>query len=205
MGVWRKVGSTSIPNGRRLVGCHWVFKIKRNGVYHTRLVAKGFSQIPGLDFTDNFLPVVNDVTFRVVITQMLIKKWDAKIVDIDNAFLNGELEHEIYMTIPEGYAECVEPFEALKLEKAIYGLVQAARQFFKKIHDSLVQAGFKSSEADPCMVYKEVQIGVCIMLVYIDDMLIVGTTEAINEAIQILQQSFEVKPPKTLENFWVCR
>ena len=64
------------------------------------------------------------------------------------------------MSIPEGYAECVEQFEeneALKLEKAIYGLVQAARQFFKKIQYSLIQAGFKSSEADPCLVYKEDQ------------------------------------------------
>ena len=196
MGVWRKVGSTSIPSGRRLVGYHWVFKIKRTGVYHIRLVAKGFSQIPGLDFTDNFSPVVNDVTFRVVLTQRLIEKWEAKIVDIDNAFLNGELEHEIYMTIPEGYAECVQPFEekeALKLEKAIYGLVQAGRQFFNKIRGFLVQAGFKSSEADPCLVSKENQIGVCIMLIYIDDMLIFGTTEAVYEAIQILHQSFEVK------------
>ena len=86
MGVWRKVGSTSIPNGRRLVGCHWVFKIKCNGVYQARLVAKGFSQITGLDVTDNFSPVVNDATFRVVLTQMIIEKWDAKIVDIDNPF-----------------------------------------------------------------------------------------------------------------------
>ena len=65
---WRKVGSTSIPKGRRLVGCHWVFKIKCNGVYQARLVAKGFSQIPGLAFTDNFSPVVNDITFQIVIT-----------------------------------------------------------------------------------------------------------------------------------------
>ena len=65
--IWRKVGSTSIPKGRRLVGCHWVFKIKCNGVYLARLVAKRFSQIPGLDFMDNFSRVVNDVTFRVVI------------------------------------------------------------------------------------------------------------------------------------------
>ena len=67
---------------------------------------------------------------------MIIKKWDDKIVNIDNAFLYGELEHEIYMTIPEGYMECIEQCEenkALKLEKAIYGLVQAARQLFKKI------------------------------------------------------------------------
>ena len=101
MGVWRKVGSTNIPSGRRLVRCCCVFKIKRNGVYCVRLVAKEFSQIPALDFTDKFSPVVNDVTIRVVL----------KIVDMDNAFLNGELEHEIYMTIPEGYAECVEQFE----------------------------------------------------------------------------------------------
>ena len=108
------------------------------------------------------------------------------------------------MTMPERYAECLEPFEekgALEMEKAIYRLVQAVRQFFKKIRDSLVQAGFKSSEADPCLGYKGDQIGVRIMLIYIDDMLIVGTTEAINKAIQILQQSFEVKAPTNLEGY----
>ena len=66
-----------------------------------------------------------------------------------------DLEHEIYMTMPDGYAECVEQVEeneALKFEKTIYGLVQAARQFFKKVQDSLIQAGFKSSEANPCLV-----------------------------------------------------
>ena len=61
----------------------------------------------------------------------------------------------------------------------------------------MVQAGFKASESDPCLVYKEDKMGVCIMLIYIDDMLIGGTTEAVNEAIQILQQSFEVKAPTT--------
>ena len=64
-----------------------------------------------VDFTDNFSPLVNDVSFRVLLTSILIKKWDAKIVDIANAFFNGEVEHEIYMTIPDGYAECVEQFE----------------------------------------------------------------------------------------------
>ena len=74
---------------------------------------------------------------------MIIEKWDAKIVDIDNAFLHRELEHEIYMAIPEGHTVCIEQCEdneALKLEKAIYGLVQAARQLFKKIHSVLFQA-----------------------------------------------------------------
>ena len=73
MGVWRHVKRNDSRNDCRLVGCRWVFKVKRNGVYHSRLVAKVFSQIPGVDFTDNYSPVVNDVTFRVVVVRMIIE------------------------------------------------------------------------------------------------------------------------------------
>ena len=82
MGVWRDVKRNDRPNDCRLVGCRWVFKVKRNGVYHARLVAKGFSQIPGVDFTDNYSPVVNDVTFRVVVVRMIIENMKGKVVDI---------------------------------------------------------------------------------------------------------------------------
>ena len=108
-------------------------------MYHARLVEKGFSQIPGVDFTDNYSPVVNDVTFRVVVARMIIESRKGIVVDIDNAFLNGDLEHEIYMQIPEGYNEVINPRvekeDCLILQKTIYGLVQAARQFWKKIVD----------------------------------------------------------------------
>ena len=100
MGVWRHVKRNDHSNDRRLVGCRCVFKVKRNGVYHAKLVAKGFSQIPGVDFTDNYSPVMNDVTFRVVVARMIIENMKWKVVDIDNAFLNGDLGHEIYMKIP---------------------------------------------------------------------------------------------------------
>ena len=72
-GCMRHVKREDHPNDRRLVGCRWVFKVKRNGVFCARLVAKAFSQIPGVDFTDNYSPVVNDVTFRVVVARMLIE------------------------------------------------------------------------------------------------------------------------------------
>ena len=147
------------PNDHRLVGCRLVFNVKRNGVYHTRLVAKAFSQMPGVDFTDNYSPVVNDVTFRVVVARIHIENLKRKVVHIDNAFLNGDLEHEIYMKIPEGYDEVinkdVDKEDCLILQKAIYGLVQAARQFCKKIVDKKREGGFQLSEADPCMLYKE--------------------------------------------------
>ena len=73
MGVWRHVKRDDHPNYHRLVGCIWLFKAKRNGVYHARYVAKGFSLFPGVDFTDNYSPVVNDVTFRVVVARMHIE------------------------------------------------------------------------------------------------------------------------------------
>ena len=96
MGVWRHVNKKDCPQDQRLVGCRWVFKVKHNDVYHARLVAKGFRKIHGIDFTDNYSPVVNDATFRVVVARMLIENLKGKVVDIDNAFLNGDLEHEFF-------------------------------------------------------------------------------------------------------------
>ena len=83
MGLWRHVKRKDHPNDHRLVGCRWVFNVKRNGVYCVRLAAKCFSQISGMDFTDNYSPVVNDVTFRVVVARMLIENLKGKVVDMD--------------------------------------------------------------------------------------------------------------------------
>ena len=205
MGVWIHVKRKDHPNDHRLVGCRWVFKLKRNGVYHARLVAKGFSQILGRDFTDNYSPVVNDVTFRVVVARMLSENLKGKVVGINNEFLNGDLEHEIYMKIPEQYGEVrskdVNKEDCFILQNGIYGLVEAARQFWKKIVDKMQGGGFKLSEADPCMLYKENEKGVCIIIIYIDDMLIIGKEEAIDDAIKVLQGHFQVNDPTSLEDY----
>ena len=124
MGVWRCVKRNDRPNDHRLVGWRWVFEVKRCVVYHARLVTKGFSQIPGVDFKDNYSSVINDVTFRVLSARMLIVNLKGEAVDIDNAFLNGDLEHEIYMKIPEGYDEViskdVDKEDCLILQKSIH-------------------------------------------------------------------------------------
>ena len=136
---------------------------------------------------------------------MIIENMKEKVVDINKAFLNGDLEHEIYMKIPEGYDEVINPGvdkeDCLILQKAIYGLVQAARQFWKKIVDKMQEGGFKLSEADPCMLYKENEKGVCIIIIYIDDMLIIGKEEAIDDAIKVLQGHFQVKDPTSLDDY----
>ena len=153
-----------------------------------------------MDFTDNNSPVVNDVTFRVVVARMLIENLKGKVVDIDNVFPNGDVEHEMYMKIPEGYDEVINPRvnkeDCLILRREIYGLVQAARLFWKEIVDKMQEGGFKLSEADPCMLYREDEKGVCIIIIYIDDTLIIGKEEAIDDAIRVFQGHFQVNSNK---------
>ena len=109
------------------------------------------------------------------------------------------------MKIPEGYdefiSEDVDKEDCLTLQKAIYGLVQAARQSWKKIVDKMQEGGYQLSEADPCMLYREDERGVCIIIIYIDDMLIIGKEEAIDAAIKVLQGHFQVKNPTSLEDY----
>ena len=109
------------------------------------------------------------------------------------------------MKIPEGYDEViskdVDKEDCLILQKAIYGLVQAARQFWKRIVDKMQGGGFKLSEADPCMLYKEDKKGICIIIINIDDMLIIGKEEAIDDAIRVLHGHFQVEDPMSLEDY----
>jgi Reverse transcriptase (RNA-dependent DNA polymerase) len=90
-------------------------------------VACGYSQVPGVDFQESFAPVINDVTFRILLVMMLTWNLKAKVVDIETAFLHGDLKETIYMEIPKGMEASVDA--CLILNKTIYGLVQNAREF----------------------------------------------------------------------------
>ncbi len=111
---------------------------KDSGIYRSRTVAKGFSHVPSVDFTQNFAPVVNDVSFRIVLTYKVMHRLDSSQFDVDTAFLYGELEEEIYMELNECYVEYIEQMGitginyeeyCVCLLKAIYELIQAARQW----------------------------------------------------------------------------
>jgi len=102
-GVWVNVDRSSVPEGRKLIGSKWVFKEKRDRWFQARLVCLGYSQISGVDFSDNYAPVGYDVTFRVVMVLQLMFGFHAVLLDVETAFLYGKLEEEIYMEIPSGY------------------------------------------------------------------------------------------------------
>ena len=99
-------------------------------------MACGYSHISGVDCTSKYAPVINDVTWCVLVIVMLLNNYDGKIIDTEVAFLHGDLEEEIYMDCPQGLEDAKED-ECVKLLHTIYGLVQSARQFWTKILNGL--------------------------------------------------------------------
>ena len=116
--------------------------------YCMTCVCLGYSQVPGVDFSDN---VMNDVTFRIVQVIQMMLQLDAVLVDVETAFLYGVLIEEIYMKVPEGYKEVYGELNdtALLLVMALYRLVQAARKWFQKYSEVLItKMNFMPSQAD---------------------------------------------------------
>ena len=97
------------------------------------MVAKGFQQTPEIDFIETFSPVVKASTIRIIFTLAVTRGWDIQQVDINNAFLNGDLQEEVFMNQLEGFIDPTKPTYVCKLRKALYGLKQKPRAWFDKL------------------------------------------------------------------------
>jgi len=201
--VWRKIKRDRMPLQRRCVKCKWVFKKKRNGVYRARLVACGYSQIAGIDYSENYAPVLHDVTYRILLFTLIVWKLQAKITDVETAFLYGDLEEEIYMDCPDGMNATED--ECLLLLQSIYGLVQAARQWWKKFVKILIHIGFEMSKADPCLLTRRNKNGIVFIGLYVDDCLCIGHDKAIEEVIKLLKENgLKLKTEDKLVDYLSC-
>jgi len=134
-----------VPTERNIVGCRWLFRRKEDGRFKVRLVAKGYSQEPGIDFKEMFAPVGKFTTLRVLLALVAENDWELHSMDVKTAFLNGELEEEIFMECPEGLHDITEPGYACRLVKAIYGLRQSPRAWYQKIHTFFTNHEFHRS------------------------------------------------------------
>jgi histone deacetylase 1/2 len=146
------------PKGKNVVGCKWVYKIKRKADgtvdrYKARLVAKGFKQQYGIDYEETFSPVVKAATIRFVLSIAVSKGWSLRQLDVQNAFLHGLLEEEVYMQQPPGYADLAHPTYVCKLDKALYGLKQAPRAWYARLCQRLESLGFVASKADTSLFF----------------------------------------------------
>jgi hypothetical protein len=156
-------------------------------------------RFPGVNFNENFAPVVNDVSFRIILSARFLWDLQASIVDVETAFLHGNLQEEIYMDVPKGMNQDDE--NCLLLKNTIYGLVQSAREFYKKLLSTLKSMGFTENKSDPCLLSRWINGKVIIIGIYVDDCLVVGKEDHIQEVIQGLNASgFNLKVESSLKD-----
>ncbi|GMF63074.1 unnamed protein product [Phytophthora fragariaefolia] len=165
-----------LPPGRSAVKSKWVFKKKTLAdgsldKYKARIVAKGYSQKYGEDYTETFSPVVRHSTLRLVLVIVEARRMKRMQLDVKTAFLNSDLDEEIYLEPAEGY-QC-DDGHVWRLRKALYGLKQASRSWYDNLRVFLESQGFYQGEADYCLFSKDSVDGddLMIVLVYVDDIL----------------------------------
>uniref|UniRef100_A0A2N9FXA9 Integrase catalytic domain-containing protein n=1 Tax=Fagus sylvatica TaxID=28930 RepID=A0A2N9FXA9_FAGSY len=195
------------PCGKNIVGCKWVFKLKRNSDgtisrHKARLVAKGFHQQHGIDFAETFSPVVKPPTVRLILALAVTYNWPLRQLDVSNAFLHGILKEEVYMAQPPGYVSPAHPNHVCHLHKSIYGLKQAPRAWFESFTSQLVTLGFHSSTADSSLFIYRSGSTVAFLLLYVDDIVLTGNNALfLSQLITNLSKVFELKDLGTLSFF----
>lgn len=189
-----------LPENRKAIGSRWVFKVKRNSdgsieCYKAQLVAKGYAQRPGFDFTETFSPTPKWATICAILALAALENLELRSVDVSSAFLNGELEDEVYLKEPEGF-ETADDTHAWHLKKALYGLKQAGREWHKKLHKTLCGIGFACIRCEHSVwVYcRESDKSRMIVPVFVDDITIAGTdVAAIKELVGQLRKHFKLR------------
>src|SRR5271154_1077835 len=188
-----------LPSGRKAIGSKIVFREKRDGngkvtKYKARIVAKGFSQVPGQDFHFTYSSVAKFTTLRALISMATREDWELHHVDIVGAYLQGDLDEDIYMEVPEGIQEAGKAGGHWKLQKALYGLKQAGRQWKVKLDAAMHGLGLKKSQADDCLyVLREEGRTKLLVLVYVDDMTVAsGNMAGIAKIKADLRKIFDI-------------
>jgi histone deacetylase 1/2 len=193
--------------GVNVIDSKWIFKVKRhaNGQverYKARLVAKGFKQRYGLDYEDTFSPVVKPTTIRLLLSLAVSRGWFLRQLDVQNAFLHGVLEEEVFMRQPPGFEDPQRPHHLCRLEKALYGLKQAPRAWHARLGAVLRQHGFVPSTADTSLFICQRPDVTTYLLVYVDDIIVLSSQSmAIDRLVLGLRQAFAVKDLGALHYF----
>jgi hypothetical protein len=189
------------PPTQKPIGCRWVFTKKKDQYgnvsrFKARLVAQGFTQQFGVDYSDTYSPVMTMTTFRWLLAFAARNDMKVKQADIETAYLYGVIDTELYMKVPDGLrveGESSWKRPCVKLHKSLYGLKQAGRIWYLHFSRYLVKCGFQTHDSSPCLFAKRSGAEVAIIGIYVDDIVMVGTDAAIEAAMTALKANFKVK------------
>nr|KAJ0224348.1 hypothetical protein LSAT_V11C100031110 [Lactuca sativa] len=191
---------SDLPLGCKALGCKWILKrkMKVDGTidkYKARLVIQGFKQKECIDFFVTYAPVARISTIRLFLALAAMHNLVIHQMDVETAFLNDDLDEEIYMKQLEGFVMPRNEHKVCKLKKSLYGLKQAPKQWHQKFDDVVLSNGFALNQADKCVYSKFDTSGTVVMIcLYVDDMLIFDTDlEEVDKTKKFLSSSFEMK------------
>jgi hypothetical protein len=181
-----------------VVSSKWIYKIKHAAdgsidKHKARCVARGFSKKEGVDYEETFSPVARYTSIRTIIYIATQMGWRIHQMDIKTAFLNGNIEEEVYLEQPKGFEVHDRANHVCRLKKTLYGLKQAPRAWYSKIHCYLQSIGFIKSDVDPNLYLLIKGWDFLILVLYVDDLFLTGEKTIIAASKQDLAKEFEMK------------
>lgn len=204
MKVWKLIPRSDVPKEQIIIPCKWVFKVKVNSkgepeTYKARITPKGFLQVAGINYDETFAATGKYKSMRLALMLAAACDYELDQMDVPHAFLFAPMEEDVYMELPAGYREGKENL-VCKLEKSLYGLKQASRNWYllvKKFITNAKELGYKATVSDPCLFYRRSATGrLMFLFLFVDDFITSYAREDKEEWLSIkakLKQRFNIK------------
>lgn len=192
---------------QNVVGTKWIHKYKyaADGSVlrpKSRLVAKGYTQRKGVDYSKTFSPVIKLSTICLILDVAVKRDWPIKQLGVNNAFLQGTLTEEVFITQPEGFVDVNHPDYVCRLHKPLYGLKQAPRAWYQELRNYLVSLGFVNSLADVSLFILKHGSTLIYVLVYVDDIIVTGNNhKLLQQTLDAFASRFSIKDPEDIHYF----
>jgi len=195
------------PLQKNIIGTKWVFRNKLNEQGEVirnkaRLVAQGYSQQEGIDYTETFAPVARLEAIRLLLSYAVNYGIILYQMDVKSAFLNGVIEEEVFVKQPPGFEDIKHPDHVCKLKKSLYGLKQAPRAWYDRLSNFLIKNDFKRDQVDTTLFKRTLEKDILVVQIYVDD-IIFGSTNAslCQEFFKLMQDEFEMSMMGELKFF----
>ena len=178
-GVVDLVSITSVPAGHKFVGTRWVFRIKADSTYKSRLVMQEFSQIPGVDCVGAFAPVCRLQSIRMILAIAAELDYEVHMLDVRTTFLNADVEEDVFVKMALGFETNDKEGVALlmKLKKSLYGLRQSPKNWFGTMDVELAAIGFRPRKSDPCVYVYEDETGFVVLTLSVDNIMFLSASK----------------------------